>query len=259
MEFEYREIAKDEFDEFIELQAVVGGLPPRDTMSPITFSAMSIKDPRVGWLSGAFHKGRMVGFINAFATARPGTVFGHMLGVLPEYRDFRVGQNLLRFSFEQYKKSHMQKVCWTYEPLESRNSHLYLNNLGGRIITYFKDHYRLDSGLHHGMPQDRFLIEFDMDNDAGRPRGQKTSEQALDDFPLASQDSLPRVRAVLVEIPGNLREIQNRDETEMLEWRMRTREVFDEYINNRGLQAVELFSNKADGQRRSYILLKRMP
>ncbi len=128
MEFEYREIDKHEIDEFIELQAIVGGLPPRDTMSPITLGAMSMKDPRVGWLNGAFHKG-----------------------------------------------------------------------------------------------------------------------------------SLPRVEAVLVEIPGNLREIQARDEAEMLGWRMGTREVFDEYINNRGLQAVELFSYKVDGRRRSYILLKRMP
>ncbi len=98
-----------------------------------------------------------------------------------------------------------------------------------------------------------------MDNDAGRPRGQKTCEQALEDFPLASQGSLPQAEAVLVEIPGNLREIQNRNETEMLEWRMRTRVVFDEYINNRGLQVVELFSSKVDGQRRSYLLLKRVP
>ena len=259
MEFEYREITKDEFDEFIDLQAIVGGLPPRDTMSPITLSVMSVKDPRVGWLSGAFHDGRMIGFINAFATTRPGTVFGHMLGVLPEYRDASVGHDLLLFSFEQYKKSDMRKVCWTYEPLESRNSHLYLNKLGGRIISYFKGHYRLDTGLHHGMPQDRFLIEFDMYNDAGRPRGQKTIEEALANFPLADQASLPQVEAVLVEIPGNLREIQARDETKMLDWRMRTRGIFDEYINTRGLQAVELFSDRADDQRRSFILLKRMP
>jgi predicted GNAT superfamily acetyltransferase len=81
---------------------------------------MSIKSPRFGWLLSAFHKKKMVAFVVAFATAEPYTVFGHMLGVLPEYRDSKVGFTLLKRSFESYKESGMKKVCWTYEPLESR-------------------------------------------------------------------------------------------------------------------------------------------
>ena len=258
MEFEFRELSTpDDLEELISLQAIVGGLPPKDTMSPITLTAMTIKHPRVGWVLGAFHDEEMVAFSTGFATAEPHTAFGHMLGVLNEYRNSKVGFRLLQFGHDLYKKSGIQRVCWTFEPLESPNAHLYLNNMGGRCIRYLKAHYYLDVGLHHGMPQDRFLIELDLYHNHDRGPEPDSVQQALDRYPVAAENEMVSAEAVLVEIPGNLRLLQDRDPAAALAWRMSTRVIFEEYLNNRGMAAVKLFSDIEDGRRRSYLLLRR--
>ena len=93
MELEIRNLhSPEEMEELIRLQAIVGGLPPKDTMSPITLTALSMEKPRTGWVMGAFLQGRMVGFNLVMATTEPNLAYGHMLGVLPEYRDAGRGQ-----------------------------------------------------------------------------------------------------------------------------------------------------------------------
>ncbi|MBI4775479.1 MAG: hypothetical protein HY788_15120 [Deltaproteobacteria bacterium] len=55
MDFEIRELSRpDELEDVIKLQAVVGGLPPKDTMSPITLRVLTSDRPRTGWVSGAY-------------------------------------------------------------------------------------------------------------------------------------------------------------------------------------------------------------
>jgi hypothetical protein len=46
VEFEIRELRHpDELKDVVGLQALVGGLPPEDTMSPITLTALSMNRP----------------------------------------------------------------------------------------------------------------------------------------------------------------------------------------------------------------------
>ena len=257
MGFEIREIdSREDLDELIKLQTKVGGLPPRDTMSPITLSTLAMKKPRVGWVVGAFHEGKMVGFIIALGTATPGLVFGHMLGVLKEHRDSGLGAQLLKFNFEQEKQSGMDRICWTYEPLESRNAHVYITDMGGRVVGYLPDHFHLDSGIHHGLPQDRMLVEVDLYKDRNTVGESMSWLQALETYPLAAGDNMPADQAVLVEIPGDLRRLQAENTAAALKWRMDTRVIFDEYINNRGMIGDEFFTGMENDKRRSLYLLR---
>jgi len=148
VEFEIRKLRHpDELKDVIKLQAMVGGLPPGDTMSPITLTALTIDPPCVGWVLGAFHDQKMISFIISFATAEPDAAYGHMLGVLQEYQNSSVGLQMLQRTFELFRKDGISRCYTTFEPLESRNAYIYLNRLGGRGIAYKEAHYYIDSGL----------------------------------------------------------------------------------------------------------------
>lgn len=255
MEFEIRELRHpDELKEVVRLQALVGGLPPEDTMSPITLTALSIDRPRVGWVLGAYHGQKMISFLVALATAEPGAAYGHMVGVDPEYRDSRVGLQMLARNFDQFRRDGICKCYTTFEPLESRNAHIYINRLGGRGVAYKKEYYYIHSGLHQGMPQDRLLVALDVTHD---PSGDTaiSPKEALDRYPVASPENMPEAPAVLLEIPGDLRRLQKEDPDAALAFRMDTRAVFEEYLENRGMAAEEFVSDLSNGKRRSFYLL----
>jgi len=256
MDFEMREIqGPEEIDELIALQAAVYGLPPGDTMSPITLSALTQKYFRTGWVLGAFRNRKMVGFCIGLATAENGFVYGHMLGVLAEHRDSGLGNRLLKASFGLYRENGMGRVCWTYEPLEARNSHLYLNRLGGRCIRYLESHYHVDSGPYHGMPLDRFLVMLELSKMRDCGSELSSLEEALTRYPVATFDKRPDAGAVLLQIPGDFYALKAEDVSSARAWRMNTRTVLMDYVNQRGMAAEALFSDVQGGERRCYYLL----
>jgi len=260
MHFEIRELhgAKD-IKGVIDLQEKIGGLPPRDTMSPITLAALTMQHPRIGWVLGGFDGDTMAGFFVGMAAASPGLAFGHMMGVLNEYRDTGLGAQLLHVAAKWFARSGMRRICWTYEPLESRNAHLYINKLGARCVTYLKDHYLLDSGIHHGMPQDRLLLEVDLPVNMGARHKPVLLGQVIDRYPIAQPGALPSGDEILLEIPGDLRRLQARDATTALRWRMESRGLFEECINQRKMTADRFYTGLDGEQRRSFYLFRRSP
>jgi predicted GNAT superfamily acetyltransferase len=199
----------------------------------------------------------MVCFIIGFPTTEPGLVLGHMLGVLPEYRNSGIGMQALRRAQELYLRDGFDRVCWTYEPLESPNAHLYISNLGAKCVHYKREHYFIHEGLHQGLPQDRILIELDIENPRPADENAPALEEVLGACPLASPENMPEAPEVLVEIPGDLRRLQKEDPAAALAWRLATRAVFEEYINHRGYVADQFFTGVMDGRRRSVYLLGR--
>jgi predicted GNAT superfamily acetyltransferase len=258
MDYEIREIkGREEIEELIELQAAVYGLPPRDTMSPITLTALTQEYCKTGWVLGAFQYRKMVAFCIALATAEPDLVYGHMLGVLADHRDSGLGNRLLMASFDLYRKSGMGRVCWTYEPLEARNAHLYLNRLGGRCVRYVEAHYHVDPGPYRGMPLDRFLIMLELNRTPDRGKDLPPLREALALYPVATADHRPDAPAVLVEIPSDFFAIKAENPAAALAWRMNTRAVLKDYVNQRGMAADALFTQAEGDARSCYYLLKR--
>ncbi len=258
VEYDIRELSQpDELKDVIKLQAIVGGLPPEDTMSPITLTALSMDRARTGWLLGAYHEQKMISFIISLATVEADAAYGHMLGVLPEYRDGSVGLQMLQRNYELFRRDGISRCYTTYEPLESRNAYIYLNKLGGRGVAYKKAHYYIDSGLHQGMPQDRFLVEMDVGYDLNQARESMSLTEVLARYPIATPEEMPDAQNVLVEIPAAIHPLQDKDPDLALAWRMKTRMVFEEYLDNRGLVAEEFLSDVIDGKRRSFYLLSR--
>ncbi|MGC8549893.1 MAG: GNAT family N-acetyltransferase [Acidobacteriaceae bacterium] len=130
-----------------------------------------------GQVIGAFmpEGGRMVGF----AMALPGVkerkagesrvpaayLHSHMLAVEPEWRDSGLGQRLKLAQREEALARGIDRMEWTFDPLEGKNAHLNIHRLGVVARRYLADFYGVSSSrLQNGLPTDRLLAEWHLDS-----------------------------------------------------------------------------------------------
>ena len=247
----------EELKDVVRLEQVVGGLPPLDVTSPITLTAMSVRRPRTGFVLGAFQDGRMIGFCLALATLEPGLIYGHMLGVDPACRDAGAGLKMLTSINDHFREAGIKKSCWTYEPLEARNAHLYLNKQNARCVHYDIKHFHLQVGIHAGLPQDRFLAELVLAEEADVSPQLESLDRALGKYPVVNPDFLPDEATVLTEIPSDIHGLLDADQAAALKWRLDSRAVFLHYINEKGYAADRFYSGRIDGERRGFYCLTK--
>ncbi len=258
MDFEIRELSTaEELEEVVRLEMLVGGLPERHVTSPITLKVLTLAYPRVGLLLGAFEDGRMVGFDISFYTKAPDTVFGFMLAVDPACQNGGAGMRLLQHEWDIHRQNGVKRVCWSYEPLEARNAHLYLDKMGARGISYVENYYYIHSGLHAGLPQDRLMVEARLDGADAAASRPEPLEQALDEYPVARAQELPDADQVLVEIPYRVHQLLDSDPQAAMAFRMDTRAVFEHYVNDLGYAAVGLHSGEGPQGLRAFYRLVR--
>ena len=138
----------DQFEEIAELQEKIWNLSDRDKISTITLKALTMKYPVMGLIIGAYHLSKLIGFVICMPTREPTTMYGLIMGVLPEYQNSDVGNKMGIKILEISKKEDISKMTWTFEPLESALGHLYLNKWGAIVVRYQKDYYHLKNELN---------------------------------------------------------------------------------------------------------------
>ena len=261
--FEIRALhTAEEILQCIELQGTIWGLDELSRMSPITLKAMVSDEPKTGFVFGGFLGGKMVAIQITLPTLEPHTVYGHMLGILKEYRDLRLGSRMQDHLFQTLNTFNVNRMLWTYEPLEGRNAKTYLNKSGGRVIKYLPDYYQVSDEMSGGMPMDRFMVEMHLDDEfyTGRTHHRQPAvsmEEALQTIPVAGPDFLPETDKVLVEIPDDLQKMKASNNEQAVRYRFDTRKIFIEYINNRKFCSEYVYSTVADDRRQSYYLLQK--
>ncbi len=151
----------------IELQRVTWG---RDFSDAVPMSILKITQKAGGIAAGAFAPdGRLLGFVYGITGIKAGAKAGsppkifhwsHMLAVAPEARDLGLGTRLKLYQRELLLDLGVERVEWTYDPLEARNAHLNFNHLGAVPELYVRDMYEgeLGSDLAKGIGTDRFIV-----------------------------------------------------------------------------------------------------
>ena len=110
---------------------------------------------------------QLVGFVFGF----PGMYFtpdgprlkhcSHMMGVHPEYRDHGLGYALKRAQWQMVRRQGVDRITWTYDPLQSRNGNLNIAKLGAVCNVYHRDYYGvMRDGINVGLPSDRFEVDW---------------------------------------------------------------------------------------------------
>ncbi|HUP49854.1 MAG TPA: GNAT family N-acetyltransferase [Thermoanaerobaculia bacterium] len=123
-------------------------------------------------LLGAFHGQRLIGFVYGF----PGfegehrIIHSDMLAVLPDYRERGLGRRLKLAQRDAALERGIDRITWTFDPLQARNAHLNFNRLGVTADRYLRDFYgQTSSPLHHGIGTDRLWVTWVLDQAGPTP------------------------------------------------------------------------------------------
>lgn len=191
--------------------------------------------------------------------------YSHMLGVDLQFRDRGLGFALKRAQWQMVRHQGLDRITWTYDPLQSRNAHLNIAKLGAVCITYEREVYgEMRDGLNAGVPSDRFVIDWWVNTKRVQRRLSNKARRRLDlaHFFAAGaeiinptrpgEDGWPRPAPgapnadrgeqdgegqnrgealLLVEIPADFQGIKQARPDLALEWRLHTRALFEELFS----------------------------
>lgn len=176
----------------------------------------------------------------------------HMLGVHPDFRDQNIGFKLKRAQWQMVRHQGIDRVTWTYDPLQSRNAHLNIARLGTVCNTYLRDAYGpMRDGLNIGMPSDRFQVDWWVNTQRVARRLSKHPRRSLDlahylaaevrilnptflgnnglvhpgQATLPHEDEHPSL--LLVEIPAEFPALKTSSLPLAKEWQLHIRQIFE--------------------------------
>lgn len=245
-----------QYDEFLQVRDVqqqVWGFTGGEGLYP---PALNTAAENGGTVIGAFDGGKLIGFIYGFVgihSDRRLKLCSQTIGVLPEYRNQGIAATLKWAQRQRVLESGIDLITWTYDPLEAPNARLSLHTLGGAAHLYKHNIYGENFGaLGTGLPSDRFLVEWWLNSDpvAQRSKGLKPGPIGVGspianrcagtsgDRQIEALDLNLEAPIIRIEVPNNLQAIKKTNMTLALDWRLKTRDLFEAYFA-RGYEAVD--------------------
>jgi len=247
----------EEYRECVRLQEETWGEGFSERVAP---AILNVSQRLGGVASGAYDQaGRLVGFVFGMTGMdEEGLLhWSDMLAVRPEARDTGLGRRLKVYQRETVLARGVERMVWTFDPLQSRNAYLNLMKLGVVARTYVRDMYgQTDSHLHRGIGTDRLVALWLMSTERVEKRlagagdhespGLEGTPAALGwepgsaGHPRPGQELLDLEEGVVsVAVPANLDGLMNDSMELALAWRQATRVIFEAYLD-RGYEAREL-------------------
>jgi len=236
---------------------------------------LSVTQKYGGAILGSIVNGRVVGFIYAFLARRHGKLihWSHLMAVEPKYRDLGLGFRMKQTHRKLALAAGVTSICWTYDPLQSRNAALNIGRLGARAEDYLPNCYgRFASDIERGLESDRFVVNWRIRTRAVDRRMQgyrpalgtilqapRINETRLNGsgFPENSHISLDlREPALLVEIPARTDLMRAQALSLARRWRRETRKIFLNYFEL-GYRARDFISPSPASDGRSFYVLRR--
>ena len=213
-----------------------------------------------GLALGAFAP-HLVGFVFGFLGRQNGELkhCSHIAGVAREMQNQDVGYRLKLAQRQAVVKDGLDLITWTFDPLESRNARFNFHKLGATCNTYIRNAYGdMRDVLNAGLPSDRFQVDWRISTErvVSRIEGQITelspARLISAGVPLIDRpESVTAPGPLLIEIPAQFQELKAAHREQALEWRLRSRELFERAFAC-GLVATDLL--REDG--RSYYLFE---
>jgi predicted GNAT superfamily acetyltransferase len=259
------------YDEFVQVrqvqQACWGFSSGEGLYPPVLLTASQNGGLVVGAFDGDKMVGYLFGFLGLHENRGPLKMCSQTMGVLAEYRGRGIAESLKWAQREHALKLGLKLVTWTYDPLEGPNALLNLHKLNVIARTYKRNIYGEHFGaLNEGMPTDRFGVEWwveRVEHVKSRVADLKgtlitqvisgSSGQRLSDYDLESDSVL-----VHVEIPINIQAIRKSDLPLAIDWRRKTREIFETYFE-RGYLAVNFDREESGGAQHNLYTLWQPP
>jgi predicted GNAT superfamily acetyltransferase len=243
----------DEVRQVEELQREAWGMDDRDLV-PLS-ELIAVRDSG-GQLIGAFAGPVLVGFVYGFVAMEGGRVahHSHLLAVKPSHRGADIGYRLKLAQRERVLAQGIQRMTWTFDPLQSLNAHFNFCKLGVLSDTYRVNLYgeRSSSFLHRG-GTDRLWVTWLLASRRVRQRLEGAPREPAVGPDVGSEveaegrrlievgdDGSPSRRAVgggecrceqaLLEIPADINALERQRPERAAQWREATRAAFSEAL-----------------------------
>ncbi len=215
----------------------------------------------------------MAGFLCAFLARYDGRLihWSHMMAVEARLRNQGCGFRMKLLHRELALERGIKCICWTYDPLQSRNAKLNISRLGGVVEEYTPDCYgHFPSVIEKGLPSDRFVVNWRIGTSrvAQRLRGEtppfdlslaRVNETRMNTrgFPenLNLQLNLTHP-LLLVEIPAQTDHMRSRALPLARRWRLETRRIFSHYFSA-GYRVEDFYPPDPATDGRCFYLLRR--
>ena len=200
-----------------------------------------------GVAAGAFTaKDELIGFVFGISGVEQGAHgivpvhWSDMLAVRREFRNQGIGERLKRYQRDALLGRAVEKVYWTFDPLDAKNAYVNFVRLGIIAREYRDDMYgQTDSPLHQGIGTDRLIAIWPI----ASPR---VSER------LAGVRRMPNSASIVrIDVPTDIHEINGREPAVARAWRERTREAFHRWLGQ-GYMVVDFARESTHG---SYLLV----
>jgi predicted GNAT superfamily acetyltransferase len=155
-------IRLQDFGAAVDLERTIWGYRDLDIDS---CAILIIASRFIGQIFGAYDANRLVGMALAFYADKPACLHSHRVGILPEYQNQGIGYRLKLAQRDDALARGIGTIQWTFDSLQSRNAYFNLSRLGGIARTYIPNLYGATSSpLHVGLPTDRILIEWHLED-----------------------------------------------------------------------------------------------
>jgi predicted GNAT superfamily acetyltransferase len=193
-----------------------------------------------GVLIAAFPEGEshipeaMVAFVFGLTGLQDGlpTHWSDMLAVRSDHRSRGLGLRLKWAQRDRLLSLGVERMQWSFDPLEAVNARLNLNTLGARGIGYVESMYGDSTAvLHRGIGTDRLIAFWDLPASAARgaARGSQRATHVWG----------PETPLLRVPIPRNLQGLRASDLERAHQWRLDSRAALAPHLA-RGWQVVHL-------------------
>jgi predicted GNAT superfamily acetyltransferase len=247
-----------------ELQKEVWGCDYRDIV-PLTLLAATREIGAI--LVGAFEGTSLVGFAYSFVgREHERTVqHSHMLAVKQAYRNANLGYKLKLAQRERSLAQRINRMTWTFDPLQSLNAYFNFVKLGVIADAYKINFYgeATSSFLHQG-GTDRLWVTWPLDSRRvqerlkanGQGRTANTESDQMTCLVEVGPDNAPRPNhtaalagqsEISIEVPADINALQRESADLAVQWREATRWAFSEALSC-GYQ-IEDFCGKSRNNR----------
>ena len=213
-----------EFGACFEIQRAVWGSADAD-LTPLPIFVVAAETG--GQVLGAFTEDRMVGFTLALAGVRGRAPFlhSHMTAVLQAWRNRGIGRSLKLLQREDALSRGIERVEWTFDPLQIKNAYFNLVRLGAIARRYLPNQYGISSSpLQAGLPTDRLVAEWQLLSArvkravAGRTERKRASARG-------------RGKAVRIRVPAELASLRQTRPEEAARLQAEIRQEFEHWLN----------------------------
>ena len=145
-------------------------------------------------LIGAFNNHDLVGFVFGFPGIIEGETVIHsdLLAVKPEFRSLNLGFLLKLAQRDKALSLGVNKITWTFDPLQSRNAHLNFAKLGVTSRRYEVNFYGETTSFLHRGSTDRLWVTWDLKSERVKRR---LAQEELADSALPDSYKLVNINA----------------------------------------------------------------